>query len=97
MTRWLAVSLLSTVALAQSGASSHGANRMEVSLERFDGRLWKAIDSRLVLAADDRIRFKFKANFEGFLYVTNQSTSGTTQMLFPSEDTGSAHHSKSAK
>jgi hypothetical protein len=97
MTRWLAVSLLSTVALAQNAVSSHGMNRMEISMERFDGKLWKAIDSRLVLAADDRIRFKFKANFEGFLYVTNQSTSGTTQMLYPREDTGSANRIEPGK
>jgi hypothetical protein len=72
--------------------STQGVHRIEVTLERLDARGWKPIDSRLVLAADDRIRFKFKANFDGFLYVTNQSTSGTTQTLFPREDTGSANH-----
>jgi hypothetical protein len=94
---WLAVSLLSTVVLGQSAVSTQGANRMEITLERLDSRGWKPIDSRLVLDGDDRIRFKFRANFGGFLYVTNQSTSGTTQMLFPREDTGSANRIEPGK
>lgn len=97
MKRWLALCLLSTAAVAQTTVSNHGPNRMEISMERFDGRLWRPIDSRLVLAADDKIRFKFKANFDGYLYVTNQSTSGTTQMLYPREDTGSANHIEPGK
>src|SRR5690349_22949492 len=93
MKRWLAVLLLSSAAIAQNAFSpASGTHRMEITLERLDGRTWKSIDSRLVLGAEDRIRFKFKANFEGYLYVTNQSTSGTTQMLFPREDTGAANH-----
>lgn len=92
MRLWLALLLLSAVLPGQTAVSNQGVHRIEVTLERLDSRGWKPIDSRLVLAADDRIRFKFKANFEGFLYVTNQSTSGTTQTLFPREDTGSANH-----
>jgi hypothetical protein len=92
MKGWFAVSLLSTVLLGQSAVSTQGVHRMEVTLERLEAHGWRPIDSRLVLSADDRIRFKFKANFEGFLYVTNQSTSGTNQVLFPTEDTGSANH-----
>ena len=43
---------------------------------------------RLVLDKNDKIRFKFKANFPGYLYVTNQSTSATNSLLFPRLDTG---------
>lgn len=89
---WLALTLLSAVLPGQTAVSTQGVHRIEVTLERLDARGWKPIDSRLVLAADDRIRFRVKANFDGFLYVTNQSTSGTTQTLFPREDTGSANH-----
>ena len=34
------------------------------------------------------MRFKFRTNFDGYLYVMNQSTSGTYEQLFPREETG---------
>ena len=42
----------------------------------------------LVLEQNDRVRFRFHTNFDGYLYVMNQSTSGTYAMLFPGEETG---------
>jgi hypothetical protein len=62
---------------------------MEITLERYESGSWKVIDPNLVLDKNDKIRFKFKANFPGFLYVTNQSTSATNSVLFPRVDTGS--------
>jgi hypothetical protein len=50
-----------------------------------------------VLAANDRIRFKLKTNFKGFLYVTNQSTSGNNTLLFPRDDTGFMNRIESGK
>ena len=41
-----------------------------------------------MLAQGDRVRFKFRTNFDGYLYVMNQSTSGTYEQLFPREETG---------
>jgi hypothetical protein len=61
---------------------------MEVTLERLEAGSWKVIDPGLVLDKDDRVRFRFKASFAGFLYVTNRSTSATTTLLFPRSDTG---------
>ena len=88
--RFFAVFLLLAIAFAeQSRVSQQGAHRMEIKLERFESGAWKAIDPALVLDKDDRIRFKFKANFSGFLYVTNLSTSATNSLLFPRIDTGS--------
>jgi hypothetical protein len=75
----------------QSSVSKQGAHRMEVTLERYEDRTWKVIDPGLVLAKDDRVRFRFRANFSGYLYVTNQSTSARTTLLFPRQDTGSNH------
>jgi hypothetical protein len=75
----------------QSRVSKQGAHRMEVTLERYEDRAWKVIDPGLVLNKNDRIRFRFKANFSGYLYVTNQSTSARSTLLFPRHDTGSAH------
>lgn len=84
--------LLAFAALAageKSRVSQQGAHRMEITLERLESGDWKSIDPTLVLDKDDKIRFKFKANFSGFLYVTNQSTSQTNSVLFPRTDTGS--------
>jgi hypothetical protein len=75
----------------QSRVSKQGRHRIEVTLERYEDRAWKVIDPGLVLAKDDRVRFRFKSNFAGYLYVTNQSTSARTTLLFPRQDTGSNH------
>jgi hypothetical protein len=61
---------------------------MELVLERMDGAAWHAIDPALVLQQGDRVRFRFRTNFDGYLYVTNQSTSGKYEQLFPREETG---------
>ena len=61
---------------------------MEIALERLEDNEWKVIDPGLVLGNNDRVRFRFKANFSGYLYVTNQSTSEKTTLLFPRQDTG---------
>lgn len=73
---------------AQTQSMAHGAHRMELMLERLDGAAWKTIDPALVLAQGDRVRFRFRTNFDGYLYVTNQSTSGKYEQLFPREETG---------
>ena len=89
--RLLLVLSLGVLGLAaeETRVAQQGAHRMEVTLERLEAGAWKSIDPSLVLEKDDRIRFKFKANFSGFLYVTNQSTSATSSLLFPRIDTGS--------
>ena len=61
---------------------------MEISLERREAGAWHMVDPGLVLEQNDRVRFRFHTNFDGYLYVMNQSTSGTYSMLFPGEETG---------
>ena len=73
---------------AQSSTMTQGPHRMEIVLERMDGASWKAVDPALVLRQGDRVRFRFRTNFDGYLYVTNQSTSGKYEQLFPRVDTG---------
>jgi hypothetical protein len=89
---WLGASLsmlaLLPLAWSQSKSMTQGAHRMELILERLDGSTWKTIDPALVLAQGDRVRFRFRTNFDGYLYVTNQSTSGKYEQLFPREETG---------
>lgn len=62
---------------------------MEITLERLEENKWEIIDPGLVLDKDDRVRFRYRANFTGYLYVTNRSTSENTTLLFPRKDTGS--------
>lgn len=84
----LLFALISAVAAFQTHAMTQGPHRVEIALERLDGSNWTAIDPALVLAQGDRVRFRFHANFDGYLYVMNQSTSGKYEQLFPREETG---------
>jgi hypothetical protein len=77
---------------SQSKSMTQGAHRMELMLERLDGSTWKTVDPALVLAQGDRVRFRFHTNFDGYLYVTNQSTSGKYEQLFPRAETGQDNH-----
>src|SRR5664279_3968443 len=71
-----------------SRTMTEGGHRMELVLERLDRDTWRAIDPGLVLAQGERVRFKFRTNFDGYLYVMHQSTSGTYEQLFPRDETG---------
>lgn len=86
--RALAIAALAAVAFGQSRTMTEGHHRMEIMLERFDGKAWHAIDPGLVLAQGDQVRFKYRTNFDGYLYVMNQSTSGKYEQLFPRDETG---------
>ena len=83
-----ALCLAAALASAQSHAMTEGAHRIELVLERLDRDTWRPIDPGLILAQGERVRFKFRTNFDGYLYVMNQSTSGTYEQLFPRDETG---------
>jgi hypothetical protein len=93
----LTVVALLPLAWSQTKSMSQGAHHMELSLERYDGNTWKTVDPGLILAQGDHVRFRFHTNFDGFLYVTNQSTSGTYEQLFPRDETGQDNHIVSGK
>jgi len=81
-------------ALAAGVCSSQGPSvyqepqRLEITLERKQGPDWKAVDPRLVLEPGDRVRFRARTSFAGYLYVMNHSSSGRYSLLFPGEETG---------
>jgi hypothetical protein len=77
---------------SQTKSMTQGGHRMELMLERYDGSTWKSINPALVLAQGDRVRFRFHTDFDGYLYVTNQSTSGKYEQLFPRAETGQDNH-----
>src|SRR5262245_36825535 len=70
---------------------------IELTLERNEGRAWFEIDSRQILNLDDRIRFRLKTNFDGYLYVTTRSTSGKYDVLFPGPETGRQNRIEAAQ
>src|SRR6185503_2997516 len=92
MKRWMiATAVVVTAAalgLSQSRTITQGPHRMEIVLERLDGADWRTIDPGLVLSQGDRVRFRFRTSFDGYLYVTNLNTSGKYEQLFPRQETG---------
>jgi Domain of unknown function (DUF4384) len=79
------------------GMTAQGRYRMEILLERRDGDTWRTIDPGLVLAQGDRVRFRFRANFDGFLDVMNLNSSGDYQQLFPTAEAGEDNQIASGK
>jgi hypothetical protein len=99
MTKTLFVPLCLACALAaqERGSKSQPVQRMEITLERQEGAAWKAVDPGLVFENGDRVRFRFRANFDGYLYVMDYGTSGRYSLLFPREETGQENRIESGK
>src|SRR5262245_54790687 len=73
----------------QSRQSSPTTYKAEIILERHVQDTWQTVDPRLVLDEGDRVRFRFRSNYTGYLYVLDRSTSGSYDILFPGAETGS--------
>jgi hypothetical protein len=74
--------------LSQSRSIVLGPHRMELTLERKTTSGWKVVDPGFIFDGGDLVRFRFRTNFSGFVYVMNQGTGGSYMKLFPREDTG---------
>ena len=85
------------MAAQDAPAKPQPAQRMEITLERQQGSLWKAVDPGFVFDKGDRVRFRFRANFDGYLYVMDYGTSGSYSLLFPREETGRENRIESGK
>ena len=95
----LAVLFLACGLAAQQrgGTPPASPQRMEVTLDRQDGDAFKPVDPGFVFEKGDRLRFRFRANFDGYLYVMDYGTSGKYSLLFPREETGRENHIESGK
>ena len=62
--------------------------KISVTVERKTGDKVERMDPAHVFATGDLVRFRFQANFPGYLYVLNHSTAGRDVLLFPKEETG---------
>jgi hypothetical protein len=63
-------------------------DRVEIQLQRRVAGQWKTIDPGTVCEQNDEVRFLFRSNFNGYLYVMNHSTSGKYEQLFPTAKAG---------
>lgn len=61
---------------------------VHVTLQRLEGDNWKTIDPRLVLHGGDAVRFRFRSNRAGYLYVVNHDAQGRNTWLYPTPETG---------
>jgi len=79
--------------LSGVGMAADDPQRVHITVERQDptapNAVWKSANPATIFSATDRLRFRVKSNFGGYLYVMNQGTSGTYALLFPRADTGS--------
>lgn len=92
-----AVCLITLHAYAQSSTLSKGPHRMELILEKLQSGKWSSIAPGQVLNPNDNVRFRFKTNFSGYLYVMDLGTSGTYSRLFPSADAGEQNKIEAGK
>jgi len=89
MRPWLVpVLALAAAGVSQTQSPAPAEHRMEITVERLENRVWKLVDPGLVFDRNDKVRFRYRANFAGYLYVVNRSTSGKIEQLFPREETG---------
>jgi hypothetical protein len=87
----VAAQIVLLAALAPAGWTQQPSadnDRMEITLEREQNGTWTVVEPGLVFEPGDRLRFRFRANFGGYLYVMNQGTSGQYELLFPRTETG---------
>jgi hypothetical protein len=93
----LFVAGLAELVFAQSNPPRPAPNRMEIVVEQKLPAGVKAMDPGHVFESGDLVRFRFKANFSGSLYVMDQSTSGKYVLLFPKDETGNDNKVESGK
>ena len=70
------------------------AQRIDITVERSEAGAWKAVAPGFVFKKNDHLRFRVRANFDGYLYVMNYGTSGQYTNLFPREETGTDNRIK---
>ncbi len=85
------------MASQERGPRQQPPQRMQITLERQEGAAWRIVDPGFVFERGDRMRFRFRANFDGHLYVMNYGTSGRYSLLFPREETGRDNRIEAAR
>ena len=86
--RGVAILLLALTAVAQPSKRAQPARWLDVTLDRMEDEKWWPVEPGTVMKHDEHVRFRFKANFAGYVYVVNHGTSGVRTLLFPNADAG---------
>ena len=89
--RWLF-----TLAMAVT-LSGQDPQRIRVIVERQDSAGWIAVNAAHVFDSGEKLRFRFSSSVAGYLYVTNNGTSGSHELLFPRTDTGGDNRVEAGK
>lgn len=71
------------VGAAQFRSLTQTSHKIEIQLERASTSGWQVVDPALVLDQGDRVRFRARPTFDGYLYVLNRGSSGEFALLFP--------------
>jgi hypothetical protein len=71
--------------------------KLDILVERKRTDRIERVDPATVFNAGDLVRFRFRSNFPGFLYVMNEGTSGAYTLLFPRADTGEENRIEAGK
>jgi len=89
------------VLLATGVLLAEDPQRIQLTVEREDasasGKTWHQVNSAMIFAPEDRLRFHLTTNFPGYLYVMNHGTTGAYELLFPRSDTGSDNRIEASK
>ncbi|MEP7367307.1 MAG: DUF4384 domain-containing protein [Acidobacteriota bacterium] len=80
--------LLALTAAAQTPKRAQPARWLDVTLDRMENEKWWPVEPGTVMKQGEHVRFRFKANFAGYVYVVNHGTSGVRALLFPNADAG---------
>ena len=88
--RKLFASAAAIAALSMLGVAwAQEPQRIRVAVEKRDGTNWTTVNPAHVFEPGDHLRFRVSTTFGGYLYVTDEGTSGSYELLFPRSDTGS--------
>ena len=79
---------LSLIAAQNEKSNPAPPRTVSVLLEQANGTEWRPVDPHRVFRANDEIRFRFRSNFSGYLYVLNETSAGQYLWLFPTKQTG---------
>jgi hypothetical protein len=93
--RWSICFVAAAIASGQTGGEPGVA--IQVVVEKRTDSKWNAVDPHQVLHGKDEIRFRFRANRSGFLYVINHDTQGRHTWLFPTPETGERNQMEADK
>jgi hypothetical protein len=95
----ITATLLLPAALAPSSKDKGDAQvvLVDISLEQKIDDTARAVSADHVFAAGDTVRFRLHSRVTGYLYVSNQSTSGRYETLFPTAQTGTDNRIKAGQ